>query len=319
MFDEDSKAKFALYLAVFLTVLGYSGRYIGVEPLNNQFFVFAVWSFVLLADNLTYRFKGNSLLISRTPEFLVLAAWSLAIAGLLELLNLRLGAWHYLNQSSDLSMRWTGRALTWASVLPSLFIVDEMFRSFGLFRGLKSKVFKIKPGLIEGFYTAGVALLCLALAAPGFFWPLALPAVFFLAEPLNLRLGLPSLLREWEGGLPGKTLRLAAAGLTCGLLWNWWNWAAGSGWKYDLPSPLSEMPAAVYAGFPLLGLAAYSLYSLASYLRAGKTWEETAWPMPGKPPAAAVQWAAAALLLITSYIALRAVDSHTVKMFLGWI
>jgi len=317
--DEDLKCRFALYLGVALTFLGYTGRYLGIEPLYNQFFVFAVWSCILLTDNLAYRFKGSSLLISRTSEFIVLAAWSLAIAGLLELLNLRLGAWHYLNQPSTLSTRWLGRSLTWASVLPSLFIMAELFQSFGLFRGFRSKTFKTGTLLLNSFYAAGAVLLCLALAVPGLFWPLALPAVFFLAEPLNLRLGLPSLLREWEGGLPGKTLRLAAAGLTCGVFWNLWNKAAGGGWKYELPAPLSAAPAAVYAGFGMLALAAYSLYSLASYLRAGKGWEEITWPMPGKPPALAAQGLAAALLLITSYLALRAVDSYTIKLFLGWV
>lgn len=318
MFDEDLKLRAALYAGVFLTFLGYGGRYAGIEPLNSQFFVFAVWSMVLLTDNLAYRFKGSSLLISRTAEFLILAAWSAALSGLAELLNLRLGAWHYLNQPSTLSTRWAGRALAWASVLPSLFVMAELFQSFGLFRGLGSGTFKAGPALIRTFYIAGAVFLCLALAVPGTFWPLAVPAAFLLAEPLNLRLGLPSLLREWEGGLPGKTLRLAAAGLACGLLWNKWNAAAGSGWEYALPAPLST-PAPLYSGFPVLAPAAYSLYSLASWLRAGKTWEETAWPMPGKPPDAAVRLAVWALLPVTLYIALRAVDSRTVKMFLGWV
>ena len=60
MFDEDSKCKFALYLGFFLTIFGYSGRFIGIEPVNSQFFAFAVWSLILLTDNLAYRFKGNS-------------------------------------------------------------------------------------------------------------------------------------------------------------------------------------------------------------------------------------------------------------------
>lgn len=319
MFDEDSRCRFALYLGFFLTLLGYGGRFTGLEPLNNQFFPFAAWSCILLTDNLAYRFKGNSLLISRTPEFLILAAWSLAIAGLLELLNLRLGAWHYMNQSSDLSTRWTGRALTWASVLPSIFVMAEMYQSFGFFRRFRSGTFKIKRELLIFSFAAGAGLLCLALAIPRLFWPLALPAFFFLAEPLNFRLGLPSLLRELEGGLPGKTLRLAAAGLTCGFFWSWWNKAAGSGWEYALPGPVAALPSSYYCGFPVLALSAYSLYSLASYLRAGRTWEEIAWPMPGKPPGAAAQWAAGVFLLITSYIALRAVDSYTVKLYLGWV
>lgn len=296
-----------------------TAAYTGIEPINNQFFVFAAWSLVLLTDNLAYRIRGRSLLVSRTPEFLVLAAWSLALSGLLELLNLRLEAWHYLNQPSTLSTRWTGRILAWASVLPSLFVMTELLEAFGLFRGLRSGTFKTGPAVIKGFYAAGALLFCLALAVPGSLWPAALPAVFFLAEPLNLRLGLPSLLREWEGGLPGKTLRLTAAGLVCGLLWSLWNKAAGASWVYNLPAPLSGMPGAVYAGFPVFSLAAYSLYSLASCLRAGKTWEEVFWPMPGEPPGPAARWTAGIFLLITTYVALLAVDSYTVEMFLGWI
>lgn len=317
--DEDYRARFTLYLGVFLTFLGYAGRYTGIEPVNNQFFVFAVWSLILLTDNLVYRLSGASLLVSRTRELLVLAAWSLALSGLSELLNLRLGAWQYLNQPSTLSVRWTGRALAWASALPSLFVTAELFRAFGFFRGARSRAFRLVPAALNGSYAFGAALLCLALALPRFFWPLALPAAFFLAEPLNLRLGLPSLLRELAGGIPDKTLRLAAAGLTCGLLWNWWNKAAGAAWEYNLPGPLSAAPWAAYAGFPVLALSAYSLYSLASYLRAGRTWEEPGWTIPGRPPGAATRWTAAALILITTYIALRAVDANTVKIFLGWV
>ncbi|OIN99894.1 MAG: hypothetical protein AUJ51_11380 [Elusimicrobia bacterium CG1_02_56_21] len=320
MLDEDSKSKLALYLAFFLTCVGLAGRLTRIEPVYNQYFILAIWSCILLTDNLAYRFKGNSLLISRTSEFIALAALSLAMAGLLELLNLRLGAWHYINQASNLSTRWTGRVLTWAAGLPSVFCMYEMYQSFGFFRGIRTREFKIKAGLSYFFYGLGAAALCLAVAAPALFRPLAVPALFLLSEPLTLRLGLPSLLREWAGGLPAKTLQLATAGLTCGLLWNWWNKSAGSGWEYAVPGPLpTALPWAFYAGFSVLGLAAYSVCSLASYLRAGKTWEEVTWPMPAKPPKTSVQWTVACLLIITSYIALRAVDSYTVKMYIGWI
>ena len=41
MFDEKSKTAWALYTAVFLTFLGYTGAYTYLEPLHNQFFPFA--------------------------------------------------------------------------------------------------------------------------------------------------------------------------------------------------------------------------------------------------------------------------------------
>ncbi|MDD2804260.1 MAG: hypothetical protein PHV33_01795 [Elusimicrobiales bacterium] len=319
MFQEDNLSKYSLYLGFFLTLLGYSGRYTGIEPVNNQFFPFALWSFILLADNLAWRFKNDSPLISRPVEFYYLALWSLGLAALAELLNLRLGAWHYLNQASDQSTRWGGRLFAWAGALPSIFVLDELFKSFGFFRGLKSAPFKLPAALPRAFLAAGAALALLALAAPSLFWPLLLPAVFLLAEPLNLRLGLPSLTREVAGGLPAKAARLAAAGLAMGLLWNWWNRAGGSGWEYALPAWLAPLPAAAYAGFVLLGPACYSLYSLTSWLRAGRNWEEVAWTMPGPPPPAALRRAAAALLPLACYLALRAVDAHTVRLYLGWV
>lgn len=319
MFDEYARCKFALYAAIFLAFMGFGGRLTGIEPLNNQFFAFSLWTYILLADNLAYRFKGNSPLISRPDEFLYLAAWSLALAGLAELLNLRLGAWHYFNQPSDLSVRWTGRLAAWAGVMPSLFITADLFRSFNFFRGLKSRQFEITPARVKGLLLAGAAMAVLALALPGAAWPLAIPALFLMAEALDLKLGLPSLLRDLAGGLPGRTLRLASAGLACGLLWDWWNKASGASWQYNLPGWLQPMPWTVYAGFPLLALLAYSLHSLASWLRAGKGWEGTPWTMPGQPPRPAIRWAAAAIFIFTSYAALLAVDTHTVKLYLGWL
>jgi hypothetical protein len=319
MFDEYARCRLALYAAIFFAFLGFGGRLTGLEPLNNQFFAFALWTYVLLADNLAYRFNASSTLVSRPGEFLYLAAWSVGLAALAELLNLRLAAWHYLNQPSDLSLRWTGRLAAWAGVLPSLFVTADLFRTFNFFRGLKSRRFELSAGLARNLALAGAALAALALALPRAAWPLLVPAVFLLAEALNLKLGLPSLVRDLAGGLPGKTLRLAAAGLACGLLWNWWNEAAGAAWQYSLPAWLQPAPWLSYAGFAVLALSAYSLHSLTSWLRAGKSWEGVPWTVPGKPPHPAALWGAAALILITSYITLLAVDARTVRLYLGWL
>lgn len=319
MFEEEDLSKYALYLGFFLTLLGYTGRYAGIEPLNNQFFPFALWSFILLVDNLAWRFKGDSPLISRPAEFWYLALWSLGLASLAELLNLRLGAWAYVNQASDLSTRWGGRLFAWAGALPSLFVLDELFKAFGLFRGLRSRKFALPAVLPRALPAAGGALALLALGRPGLFWPLLLPAALLLAEALNLRLGLPSLLRELAGGLPAKTARLAVSGLAAGLLWHWWNRAAGGGWEYSPPPWLAALRAGALAGLVLLGPACYSVSSLASWLRGGRTWEGGDWALPGGAPPAAFRAAAAVLLALASYIALRAVDARTVKFFLGWV
>lgn len=323
MFDEDAKAKAALYAAFVIAFIGYAGMLTGLEPVHNQFFPFALWSYTLFADNLLYRVTGDSPLVSRTEEFLTLALWSLALGAVLELLNLRFGAWQYVNQPATLSTRWTGMALGWAGGLPCLFVTSELLRCLGFFRNLKTPPLTISPGLIDGFHYAGLIALLLPLVLPRFCWPLICLAGLLLAEPLNRRLGLGSLLREWQGGLPAKTLRLAAAGLICGLLWSWWNSAAGAKWTYasvlKAGPELFGLPLFAYAGFAFFSLQAYSLYALASALRAGQTWEDGAWKMPGTPPAAGVNYLAWLFIIVTSYIALRAVDARTITMYIGWI
>lgn len=323
MFGEETKAKAALYGAIFLTFLGYGGRFAGLEPFNNQFFAYAVWAYILFADNLVYRLSGASPLISRTGEFAVLAAWSVFFSAVLELLNLRLGGWHYLYQPATLSVRWTGRTLAWGAFLPSLFATAELLRCLGLFRNLKLPPLKVPPALLKAFLAAGLLLSALPLAWPSALWPLIWLAPFFLAEPLTYKLGLPSLLRDWEGGVPGKTLRLWTAGVICGLLWSAWNQAAGARWAY---APFKQawpevfgLPLPAYLVFGLAALGAYSAYALASWLRAGQTWEEGAWALPGRRPPAWTPFALWPLLIITSYIVFRLTDSYLVKLYIGWI
>ena len=322
MFEEESKARFELYAGILLTFLGYAGRFTGIEPLYNQFFVFAVWAYIFFSDYLTYKLKGVSLAVSRTGEFLTLALWSLAICSAYELLNLRLEAWYYVDQPATLSTRWTGRAFAWAATLPCLFVTSELLRFFNLLRGLNSARFKVPGKLLRSFPAAGAALLLAALAVPKFFWPLIWPAFLLLAEPLNYRLGLGSLLRELEAGMPVKALRLALSGIICGLLWNLWNSAAGAKWGYThmfkAGPEVFGLPLPAYAGFPFFAIVSYSLYSLASYLRDGKTWEEGARGSPGAVPPFTIQ-VAAGLLIIMCYSAFRAVDAHTVKLYLGWV
>ncbi len=322
MFDEKSRAAWALYLAIFITLIGYTGRAIGLEPLRSQFFPFAAWAYILFADNITFRLRGSSLAASRTAELFYLAFWSAAFCALLELLNLRLHAWQYLAQPATLSTRWAGRFFSWAAILPAIFVTAEL-PPVSLVRGFTFKPLRVTPLLTGSFYAAGLTALALALALPGRLWPLSAAGLLLLAEPLTFRLGLGSLLREWQGGLPAKTIRLALAGVICGILWNYWNNASGS--SLFCPAPFKAgpfmlgLPLPAWAGFALAGPLAYSLYSLASWLREGKTWEEGAWTMPGKPLPLKVRGGVFILLSIAIYAALRAVDIYTVQVYIGWI
>jgi hypothetical protein len=321
MLEEEVKAKLALYTAIILGFSAFTGALTGVEPLHNQFFAMAAWACALLLDNLLYRLRGASPLVSATREFVLLALLSVVFCSVLELLNLRLQAWYYVYAPSTLSTRWAGRFFSWAALLPALFSAAELLRVFGIFGGLKAEPLKTAPAADRYFYAAGGGMLLLALAFPRPFWPLAWAALLPLAEPPCLRLGLPSLLRDWGAGLPGRTLRLALAGLFCGLAWNFLNRASGCRWEFQPVSgpALFGVSVFLYPAYAFLAMQAYSLCALASWPRGGRTWEDPSWAIPGRLPAPRAGYAAALALFIISYIAFRAVDAATVKLYLGWI
>lgn len=81
-------------------------------------------------------------------------------------------------------------------------------------------------------------------------------APLFLLDPINAWRDRPSILRDWMEGRWGRTISLMAGGLTCGLLWEFWNYFAAAKWIYVLPflGPLEqvrwfEMPAIGLIGF----------------------------------------------------------------------
>jgi hypothetical protein len=66
-------------------------------------------------------------------------------------------------------------------------------------------------------------------------------------------------------------------------------------------------------------MQAYSVYALGAWLRGGKTFEDPSWTAPGQRPTAAMTYGTAAALVLLTYIAFRAVDANTVKLYLAWV
>jgi hypothetical protein len=95
-----------------------------------------------------------------------------------------------------------------------------------------------------------------------------------------MRLGVDSPLEDWANGRPGPALRLLAAGLICGFLWEFWNFWASAGWRYTLPWPLDfgppyfRMPVLGLLGFPPFAWEAWAMFQfLKSGLRGDLLWQ----------------------------------------------
>lgn len=320
---QDAKAKFLVYAGILLALIALTGYLLEIEPFHNLFYIFAWWAYIFLLDATIYYMKGESLIISRTKEFWFLLPWSVFIWFLFELANLRLQNWSYMFIPADRQLRWTGYFLAYATVLPGLFETTELLSSLRVFRNTFIKPLRITPALLKKISAAGAAALLLPLLLPRYFFALIWITFTLLLEPVNYRLGLPSLLRDLEHGDPRKLFWLLGGGFICGLLWEFWNSLAGAKWIYTVPLvgdiKLFEMPVAGYIGFPVFAVECYVMYNFISYLRSGRSWEENQQePIPGLTPSPLILLGAAALLLIVCYLTPGLIDTHTVRLYIAY-
>src|SRR5204863_176764 len=57
----------------------------------------------------------------------------------------------------------------------------------------------------------------------------------FLLDPINYRLGLPSLIGDFAAGRRDRFYSLLASGFACGWFWEFWNYWADAKWRYIFP------------------------------------------------------------------------------------
>jgi hypothetical protein len=295
-----------------------------IDPFYSWFYCFAWWSYILTIDAIIYRLKGNSLILSRTKEFLLMIPWSIFIWLIFEAANLFLENWYYINLPMSALERWSGYAVAYGTVLPGIFETTEFLETLVVFKGSKMKRTVISQGGHGVFIMLGVLCLVSSVLIPRYFFPLIWVGFIFLLEPLNYRFGGRSLLKDLEAGDPRKIYLLLTAGLICGLLWEFWNFWALSKWVYTVPFFEKikgfEMPALGFLGFPPFAIQVYVMYNFISLFRSGRGWEESTYRLHPEEKTRSLTVILTAVLiagfclLIFRAIDLKTVDSYEVRL-----
>ena len=285
-----------------------------IEPFTTFFYFFAWWSYIFLADNLLLRLRGRSLLTGSLRKFWGMLPLSVFIWLLFESYNFVIRNWSYNIAPPQIWLRWPGYALAFSTVLPGLFITSELIGVlFG--RSRKTGPAPWEHEALSGdprgrplvpLVLTGLALCLAPLVWPKYFFPAVWIGPIFLLDPLLEKAGIKSLSVSIRTGDRQKVWSLMLGGFACGLMWEFWNFWAGTKWIYSVPYfgqwKIFEMPVLGFLGFPPFALECWILYHLLRAI-----------PRHMDSSAARIAWWMS--LGIVSIIIFRGLDSHTVHRF----
>ena len=232
---------------------------------------------ILLVDGIVYRLRGQSWLTTRRREFPLLVLASVAVWLIFEAYNLHLKNWRYEGLPESSLERNFGYFWAFATIIPGVFELADLVQALlERVRKPRHETNSDSPtGPSWAWWLAGVAMVTIPLALPASAASYLFGAVwigfFLLLDPLNERLGLPSLRQHWRLGTRRKIWALLLGGLICGFLWEAWNQqsvaADGTYWIYIFPEELrpfgltyGQMPVLGLLGFPPFALELFAFY-----------------------------------------------------------
>lgn len=241
----------------------------GIQPFATYFTPLAWTCYILLADAAALAISGRSRLHDEPRRFALIALLSIPLWLIFEAYNLRLENWTYVGVPAGWA-GWFGYGWSFATITPGIFETADLVETFGWFKPARSIVFS--PAGKQSMSLFGFLCLALPLVLPrhtaAYLFALVWIGFVFLLDPINHRLGLPSLLGDLAAGRRSRLYSLLISGWVCGWLWEFWNYWATAKWHYIFPIgqgwKVFEMPAPGYLGFLPFALECFTMYVTAS-------------------------------------------------------
>lgn len=305
-----SKVRVCFTLLLLLHFGAFTLMLLKVEPFHTFFYSFAWWSYIVLLAWFNHVRGTNSLLFDRPREFVGVFFLSIMVWLFFEAYNFRLQNWYYLGVPVERVLRWPGYVLAFGTVLPGIFETETVLSNLGVMRGLHGPGIRVQKALRVRMVLLGCLMMVAPLVSPYIFFPLVWVGLIFLSEPFLYASGdrSRSILREAEHGSYEVGGRFLLAGIICGILWEFWNYWAGSKWIYSIPFfnswKIFEMPLPGYFGFAFFALECRVLYQLSLLAR--------------KTPAPYGKFSLILLLVVSTVSAvlvIRGIDAWTVVTF----
>lgn len=243
--------------------------------LRTHWGFFPLWlGYCLSVDALVFWREGSSMLTRDRKGYLALFIVSAPVWWLFEALNWRAQNWHYHGREffSDLEY-FVLASLSFSTVMPAVFSTAELASTFEWLkrsrRGLRiAPTQRVQIGSI----VVGCLMLALLLLKPRYGFPFLWLSLYFLLEPVNVRLKHRTLAQHVAVGDWRPVLALWAGCLICSFFWEMWNFYSYPKWIYDIPFVdfwhVFEMPLLGYGGYLPFSMELYALYQLVMGLLA---------------------------------------------------
>jgi hypothetical protein len=268
-----------IFLGLAVMIVSEAATVAGIEPFASWNTPIAWTGFIIFADAVVYRARGNSWIRSSPREFVALCLVSIPLWLVFEWFNLVLRNWHYVGLPENVVLRTVGYAWSFATIWPAIFEAAELIGVLRADRagwaGQAGPAHPAHPAHPADPAHPALALPtigALMLASPFLVTPavaryLAAPVwlgFVLLLDPINAIRGEESLLRDWRAGQFNRTINLILSGFLCGGLWELWNYWAHAKWHYTVPImenlKVFEMPLPGYLGFPPFALECFTMY-----------------------------------------------------------
>jgi len=252
-----------------------------IEPFWSWNTPIAWTGFILFADAIVYRARGESWMRSSPGEFAALALVSIPLWLVFEAFNLVIDNWNYTGLPENFLLRQFGYAWSFGTIWPAIFEGADLV---SVVRGRGAKPSgeqtdarlkplpdaRLEPSRYGALASVGAGTLMLVaplLVSPATARYLAAPVwlgFIFLLDPINARLGGESLWLDVRAADYRRLINLALSGFLCGVLWEFWNFWSRAKWHYTVPImerwKIFEMPVPGYFGFPPFALECFTMY-----------------------------------------------------------
>ena len=261
---------FRFWLGLVVMLVSEAGVLATVQPFYSWHTPIAWTGYILFVDGLVWKRRGNSWLANARAEFAFMAIMSVPLWVVFEMYNkYSIQNWYYLGLPEFLPLRYVGYVWSFATITPAIFETGDLVSSLRDRRAPERRADELvrQPlgPLAWASVVAGAVMLIVPIVYPSPY--LAAPiwlGFIFLLDPLNARAGSEAILTDLRDGDAGRLVNLLLAGLICGIVWEFWNYWAGTKWIYAVPIlpewRIFEMPVLGYGGFPPFAVECFTMY-----------------------------------------------------------